>query len=209
MIDAAKKSSSICRGFTLLEATVSLVIVSTMLISSLTTVGAFARARNTRQDQSRAMLLAQQLMAEIVQYPYADPSGTSVTLGPDVGETRSTFNDVDDFNGFSETTLTSRAGAALTGFGGWRRSVAVAWVDPANPSSVSFTDKGLKRITVTVTSPSKKVLTLTALRSQNGLYEHSPASPTTFNGWIGVAIQPGTDNTTNVYTSVNPVNLVP
>src|SRR5690348_4053156 len=79
-------------GFTLLEATLSGLLTGVLLCASLGMVGAFARARANRQDQSRATLLADQLMGEILQYAYTDPNTVSATLGPEAGETRATFN---------------------------------------------------------------------------------------------------------------------
>jgi len=199
------------RGFTLVEATLSLVIVSIMLVASLALFGSFARASRARSDQTRAMLLAQQLMGEIVQYPYSDPNGSSNpnVLAPDAGETRSTFNDVGDFNGWSESPPVDRSGVALAGFTGWKRSVAVSFVDPTNPSAATSGDQGLKRIVVTVTTPLGKSITLTALRTASGLYEHSPSTPITFNSWATVVLQPGTNSGASVSSSVNTVNLVP
>jgi MSHA pilin protein MshD len=199
-------------GFTLLEATMSLVIVSVMLTSVLATVGAFARSRSVGADQSRSMLLAQQLMSEIVQYPYYNPASkgiSKVVLGPDAGQTRSTFDDVGDFAGWSESPPADRTGTALAGFTGWKRSVAVNYVSPTNPTMIVLTDQGLMRIVVTVTSASGKVTSLTALRSNNGAYERSPSSPTTFNSWVSVNLQAGSNSGASVSSSTDTVNLIP
>ena len=65
------------RGFTLVEA----VIRSAGFGDAGCVVehGRSLRAiRNVRQDESRSLLLAQQLMGEIVQCAYADPSSTGI-----------------------------------------------------------------------------------------------------------------------------------
>jgi MSHA pilin protein MshD len=199
-----------CRGFTLVEAVISVLLVSVMLVASLNTVGAFARSRNIRQDESRSLLLAQQLMGEIVQCAYADPSstGTSYPLGPENSETRPTYNDVDDYNGYSQTTPTTKTGLALTGFSGWKRTVKVEFFDPAT-LAVATSDKGLKRITVTVTSPTNKTTKLVALRAKYGLYEHTLTTPTAFNSWVDIYLQAGSDTGARVYSGVDTVNQVP
>ena len=66
-----------------------------------------------------------------------------------------TYNDVDDYNGYSETAPTFKAGVALTGFLVGGGTVKVEFFDPGE-LAVATSDKGLKRITVTVTSPTNK-----------------------------------------------------
>src|SRR3712207_7569247 len=56
---------------------------------------------------------------------------------------------------FPYTTLFRSGGT------GWRRQVTVASVKPSDPTQSVGSDKGLKRITVTVTSPTGRVTTLT------------------------------------------------
>lgn len=155
------------------------------------------------------MLLAQQLMSEIVQSSYADPVSGSTTFGPESGEKRSSYNDVDDYNGWSESPPANRAGAVIPGFTGWTRSVQVSYVDPTTPTTVVSTDKGMKRIVVSVKSPSGKVQTLTALRSTSGVYQHVPSAQTTYTAWVGVTLQTGTASSASVSSSVDTVNLVP
>jgi MSHA pilin protein MshD len=196
-------------AFTLLEATLSIVIVAVMLCAAMSLVSAYGRSRNSRQDLSRAMLLAQQLMSEIVQCSYSDPTTGSTTFGPDSGETRANYDDVDDYNGLSESPPANRAGTAIPGFTGWSRSVQVSYVDPTTPTTVISTDKGVKRIVVTVKSPSGKVQTLTALRSTSGVYEHVPSTQTTYTSWVGVTLQTGTSSSASVSSTVDTVNLVP
>ena len=106
----------------------------------------------------------------------ADANGNwSTTLGPDTAtkgrdgvanestSNKTTFDDVDDFNGFSETL----AGT----FAGYRRSVVVAYVNPPNlntplaiPSPVPNNwTPGYKRVVVTVTPPVGQAVTLVTL----------------------------------------------
>lgn len=205
----SQSSRSSRSAFTLLEATLSIVIVAVMLCAAMSLVSAYGRSRSSRQDLGRAMLLAQQLMSEIVQSSYADPVTGSTTFGPETGEVRSTFNDVDDYNGWSESPPATRAGTVIPGFTGWSRSVQVAYVDPATPTTVVSTDKGMKRIIVTVKSASGKVQTLTALRSTSGVYQHVPSAQTTYTAWVGVTLQTGTNSSSGITSSVDTVNLVP
>jgi hypothetical protein len=147
-------------------------------------------------------------MAEILQQSYIDPTNP-ITLGPDLLETRPTFNDVDDYNGYSESPPKNRDGTSVTGYTGWTRSTKVEWIDPTNPTSASLTDTYLKRITITVTSPTGRVTKLTGMRAKKSAYEDTPTVTQTYSSWIGVTVQVGTDATTSAVSGVAPLNQIP
>ena len=99
-----------------------------------------------------ASILGRGLMEEILskQYDVNTSSPWSNPLGPAVGETRATYNDVDDFDGFSENPI--------SGFTGYSSSVSVYYVDPdttgldtAKPDSSNTLD--YKRVDVMITHP--------------------------------------------------------
>ena len=60
-------------GFTLVEAAISIVLVSVMLVAALNTVGAAKLGQQKTAARGRAHLLAQELMSEIMRQDYADP----------------------------------------------------------------------------------------------------------------------------------------
>jgi MSHA pilin protein MshD len=154
-------------AFTLIEAAVSSVIVAVMLIVALNTA-ASARAREQKAiDRQRGVMLAQELMSEILDKAYIDP-GASPVFGPESGETRSTYNDVDDYNGLSESPPKNAAGTAISFPQNtrWSRSVVVQWVTSSNLNTSSATETYLKKITVTVKKNGIPVAELNALRSK-------------------------------------------
>ena len=53
------------RAFTIIEAAFSLIIVSVMLVAALNTVGTSQKMQYKLTHQSRALLLAEDMMAEI------------------------------------------------------------------------------------------------------------------------------------------------
>ena len=75
------------------------------------------------------------------------------------------FDDVDDYDGWDSSPPESRDGASMANSTGWRRTVVVERVDPAAPMSTVASDKGLKRITVTVYQGATVASRLVALRS--------------------------------------------
>src|SRR5205807_1031154 len=100
-------------------------------------------------------------------------------------------------------------GNAISGFTGWTRSVAVAWADPANPAATLGSDSGLKRITVTVTSPTGRVTTLVALRSNASAYQRQPSSLVTYVSWSGLTLQVGSGTATTVGAAGSTLNQIP
>lgn len=154
MMTSAGHSFDRRRGFTLVEAVVSLLIVSTLFAAAMQAAATATRIQAVAARQSQAAALASSLLSEILQAGYSQPGST--TLGRDSGETSSSmanFNDVDDYDGWIESPPQDRDGVALPGAAGYTRTVAVVWVTLADPRVVSATDSGLKRITVTVAGP--------------------------------------------------------
>lgn len=194
-------------GLTLVEVIFSVLVMSTMLAAALGTVSAAAKGRLAQKESALGQALARQLLAEVVQTRYQDL--VSPTFGVEAGEARATYDDVDDYNGLSEADARYADGTPIAGGTGWRRQVAVAWVSLTDPTAVAGSDLGLKRITVTVTSPSGKVTKLVALRSAADGYENTPASQVTYTCHVGVSIQVGTRPAGRNVQGVNLLNLVP
>jgi MSHA pilin protein MshD len=191
-------------AFTIIEAVMSVAIVSILLATSLTAFAGIAKQRKVQVERRQAYSLAQQLMTEVLQQYFQDP--IAPVWGPESGETRATFDDVDDYDGYTETNPTLKDGTALSDYNGWTRSVAVTYVDPLNPVN-TIASSTLKRITVTVAAPSGKQYTLVGLRSQYGPYESTPPSQTNYVTWVGIDVQAET-STRTMRTGSRPLNVV-
>jgi MSHA pilin protein MshD len=191
------------RAFTIIEAALSVAIVGVLLAVSLTTFAAIAKQRKVQMERRLGYELGQQLMSEVLQQYFQDP--VSPVFGPEPGETRATYDDVDDYNGLSETPPTRKDGTTLSDYSGWTRAVVVAYVDPLNPGN-TIASSTLKCVTVTVTAPSGKQYVLVGYRSQYGLNEYTPPAVTNFLTWAGVDLQVGT-TTKNVRTGARPLNV--
>lgn len=161
------------RGFTLVEAAVSIVIVGVMFVAALTTVGAAAQGRHVQAEWRQADTLARSLLGEIVRADYGATSGSLVSLVVVGGgaQDRSNWSSIDDYDGLDDSPPADRTGKTLAGYSSaWRRHVKIERVKPTDPSGpgTGSTDYGLKRITVTVTAPSGKTTALAALCSRWG-----------------------------------------
>lgn len=155
-------------GFTIIETALSTVVIGLMLVAALQTVGASKLAQHRNADRARAVHLASLLLAEITAQAYEEPDVVKL-FGPEPAEllpgNRSLYDDVDDYEGLSETPPRDRAGVAVTGFSGWTLTVKVQWVSPTNPATPSLIETGAKLITVTAIKNSIPYVRLHSIRT--------------------------------------------
>ena len=164
------------RGFTLIEASVSVLIVGGMMIAAVSTVGAFKSSQNKIVTRARARLLAQGLMAEILSLDYEEPVDTPVfgRESSENGGDRAEWDDVDDYHGWTASPPEHKDGTALVDLAGWTRSVVVEWVNAADLTQVSGTDTQVKRITVSVQRGDTVDVVVVAIRTSAWPVEDSP-----------------------------------
>jgi hypothetical protein len=149
----------------MIEAMAAVGMVAVLLVVALNTVGASNANQFRTAQRTTGSGLAQSLLNEIVQLNYKD---TALPLfGPEVGEnsmSKSTFDDVDDFNNWSESPPQAKDGVGYSELSGWSRAVTVQWVTLADPGVVSLTDTGLKLVTVRVSYNGSLIATRTGLK---------------------------------------------
>jgi len=88
---------------------------------------------------------------------------TGVNCGPDVGETRSTFNDIDDYDGLNLTPPQDAAGNNIAGYAGYNVQVSVSTPNVAW-NSINGADVKQIDVTVTTIAPGFDSYTLTAIK---------------------------------------------
>ncbi len=158
-------------GLTLLEVILSTFLVGVVLVGALQCVGAVVRGKTSTGNQLRAQMLAEQLMSEILAAAYKEPHTTPL-FGPETGEPstntgpRTGYDDVDDFHLWDRSPPVTRTGAVIPNLAGWRRRVTVQWVRLADPSQVSATDQGVKRVTIEVSLNDAVLATCVFLRTE-------------------------------------------
>lgn len=210
--DAAAAGWKARAGFTLVEAVLSVLIVAVMIVGAMHTFGSLARGRLVMLSRCTADGLAGQMLSEIVQNRFEEPDET-VTFGPEASETggpRSVYDDVDDYDGWSATPPQARDGTDISDLTGWHRSVVVENVDVDTLASAGSTVTGLKKITVTVTDPGARPVSMTALRCQTSGYDQDePEQPSSYLAWAGVTLQVGSTTSTRIYAGTHTLNMVP
>ncbi len=158
------------RGVTLAEVSISTLLVGLLVVGALKSSAGVIQNWSAVSDEYRMAHLADLLLAEVSQNPYEEPGG-SASFGPEAGETggtRATWDDTDDFNGWTASPPQAPDGTSLAGFSGWTRAVSVRLAGIADPLTTPASDEGLKLIEVTVTAPNGESLVRRTLRSRWG-----------------------------------------
>lgn len=171
------------RAFAMIEVVMATAIVGGLTVGALTLVGSVSKQKASAAELSRGQVLCRSLAEEIATRPVTDwdeggldiaiaHGGLTITgIGakPIVvvvgGGNRSTFETVDKYKNYTESPPKDEDGNTLAGYTGWRRTVKVAPVTVADPSSTSAVETGLRCVTVTALYNGKTVASTTFLRS--------------------------------------------
>ena len=184
-------------GLTLVEVSISTLIVGMLMVASLQSVANIGRTWTATNQLVDGQGLAQELIREILAQGYSDPTDPNATTwGLESGETtRATFDDLDDYSGWTESPVKDAAGTALAGYTGWTRSVLVQLLNKNDYSvlSAGSADQGLRAITVTVTSPSGKTTITKVYRSNVGGTQQPLSADATFVTWVGCTLKLATN----------------
>ena len=172
----SRRPINIRYGLSLVEVIVSTLLVGTIVIGSLSMLGASVRSHSYSSDLATGPMLAESMLTEVMSMPYYDVDGVSgaTTAENDLtGPGRTGFDDIDDYDNWAPTDVQDRQGNVLSQYAGWTRTVDTNWALQSSGNSW-FADTGLMRITVTVTSPDGKVTTRRGYRSRDGALEQAP-----------------------------------
>lgn len=174
------------KGFTLVELVVGMVVLSIALVMLTSMLFPQADRAAETLHRVRSAELAHSVMNEIWGKRYDQntnpnggvpacgaaarpdlglPAGLACTaqgaLGPDIGENRNSYNDVDDYHGLNQNSLMLNAATNTDTYASRypNYSLTVAVTYPNAP------DLNSKLITVTVTTPSSEQIVYNAVRS--------------------------------------------
>lgn len=161
------------KGATLVELIVTIVIISIALVSLAMTVSYSASHSADSMIQVKLVELAQAYTEEILTkrfdenspsggIPACNPGGTVCgALGSD-GETRSTYDDVDDYDGIDESPPQDSLGVIRQNYGGYRVQISVSYMDAAQLVAYGLDDStDAKLVELTISPPSGPALDFT------------------------------------------------
>jgi len=164
-------------GVTLVEMIIAIVIMSIALVSLAFTISLSTSKSADIFWQVKVVELGQAYMEEILArrfdeatpvggIPACVPSGTACTaIGLDSGETRTLFDDVDDYDGVDDSPPKDAEGNDRLNYIGYRVQVSVAYADAAQQTAYGLDGPyDAKLITVTVSHPTGKALKFSAYK---------------------------------------------
>lgn len=159
-------------AFGMLETTIATALTSLLLVVALNTAASVNLTLTRRGYALQATQLASVLLTEAEEKCFQDPTQATTSLGLESGESgavRTSWDDVDDYNGLSLNSIVDRDGNAVPGTTGWRASMSVTYVVINAPQTVSTAATTLKRVQLNLTDPSGRLHSFSALRSQRGV----------------------------------------
>ena len=182
------------RGITLVEVSVSTLLVGLIVVSSLRCLAMSAQTGGDSVNRTLATLLAEDLIEEILEQDYSDPNDTPLfgTEAQESTSNRSDWDDVDDYDGWTSSPPQDGNGVSVQD-AKWKRLVIVQHVSADNLNTVlaDTNDAGVKRITVTVQCDGETVIEVTAIQTR---------------AWISMIPAYGTSTTTG---QLPPANEAP
>ena len=149
-------------AFTLIEVLITIVVLA---IASSAIINVFIHTVKNSADpllQQQAIAIANAYMEEIQSQHFADPV-VAETGGPEAGESRATYNDVQDYNGLSDVGAKDQNGVALPALSTYTVNVSVSGHSLTGASTVSAANA--LRIDITVTHPAIDPVLLSGYRS--------------------------------------------
>jgi MSHA pilin protein MshD len=172
------------KGFTLVEAVVGIVVLAISFSILTTLIYPIAEQSAEQLHQVKAAELGQSVLNEIQNKAFDENSdraggavrcselsqgNCSTTMGSE-GESRSTFDDVDDYNGleygsvYSQADIENSTGQTLTGYSGYSMRISVANDESFN-GSLAGNNSTAKLITVIITTPTGNNITFATYRA--------------------------------------------
>lgn len=133
-------------GITLIELIIAIVIMGLALSGVLSAINQTNQHSADPVLELQAIQVAEAYLEEIQLQAFIDPDGT------DIGETRATFDDVDDYNGLQDLGAHDQQGMLISVLKAYEVNVAV--------TNQTVNGQNAKEITVTVTPPSIPALSL-------------------------------------------------
>ena len=155
------------KGFTLIEVLIAVIFVGLAIASLVGANGAFSQANGAGTELSTSEFLLEQIKELTAMLPVVDPITGTTNFGPETGETLSTYDDLDDFDGEVITPPVDAARNTLNNFSMFTQQVTVENVNPSDfDQVVSDHSSNFIRITVKVLHGSEEVCSSSWLRAR-------------------------------------------
>ena len=145
------------RAFTLIEILVTLLVIGIAATALLSVYSNMIRGSAYPVIQQQATTVAESYMEEILRKAYADPN-VAETGGAEAGETRATFNDVQDYNDLPDNLVRDQNNNPIASLADYGVSVSVG--------SDSLNGVTAMRVNVIVSHATIDSISLSAFRTE-------------------------------------------
>ena len=147
-------------GFSLIEIVVAIVVVSISLAGTMLVVDTTTRTSAHPMLERQAIAIGEAYLEEILQKSYLDPDDGTVCPSPEAS--RDLFDNLCDYDGFSQMGARDQFGGAITGLENYRIQIEVD--GSATLGSFSGANQVL-RVDATITDPLGRAVRLTGYRT--------------------------------------------
>ena len=151
-------------GFSFLELLIFVVVVSTALLGVLSVINLDVSRSAEALQRKQAIAVAEAFIDEVLTRQFANPSAF---VGTPTQINRPFFIDIDDYHLFTSNGIFTKNGQVVSGLTGYSVSISITPSAANTPVSggVFVTTGEMKRIDVTVTTPSGEPVKLSAYRA--------------------------------------------
>jgi len=118
-------------GFTIVEVLIAVMLVGLAIAALVAANAALTKANGAGADLSTAEFLIGEITELTALLPVADPDG-GTTFGVETGETLSSYDDLDDFDGKSFSPPIDSERAVLNSSAGFSQHITVENVSPSD-----------------------------------------------------------------------------
>ena len=159
-------------GATLVELVISIVVIGIAVSGVMLAMSQATRHSATPVIQQQAVAIAEAYFEEIALLAFDEDAATGVpgseVGGAEPGETRATFDDVNDYNGYSDIGASSLDNPAtvIPGLEDYTVNVSVTNVGGLGPGGAQVAAGDALRIDVVVTHPLGVNLALSGFRTR-------------------------------------------
>ena len=155
-------SQPLSKGFTLLEILVTIVVLA---IAASAILGVFSSSIRSSADpllQQQAVAIAEAYLEEIQLKNFADPTQIE-TGGAESGESRSNYDDIQDYDGLNDTGARDQNNNAIAALASFNVQVTVQGRAISGTNTIPASDA--LRIDVTVDHPAIDPIQLSGFRT--------------------------------------------
>jgi prepilin-type N-terminal cleavage/methylation domain-containing protein len=153
-------------GFTLIESLIASIVLAIAVVGVAGVLTSASSQTRAMKDDLGAQALARALMEEVAAKPVAAPTSGDQAGWPS-NKNRATYDNIADYNGYTDstdssaTTVATTLGGSTISFGdGGTYTRSVAFEYRATPSGAAAGTGNFGMITVTVSSPNGHTTTL-------------------------------------------------